>query len=106
MIGVVIWGAEDSETAVIWCEEQASMVYLNGRDHLRDATWWPGPGDLVELDNELAGNRRHARRDSRVPQARKSDVPQEIKCPFDRKCTCLSFPVCNYTSPPCKMRCG
>ena len=106
MIGVVIWGIEESETAVIWCEDKAAMVYLNGRAHLRDSSWWPGPGDLVELDNEIAGNRRHARRVSRLPQNREADIPQEIRCPVDSGCTSLSFPVCSYSSPPCKQRCG
>lgn len=106
MIGVVLWGKEESETAVIWCEESGGMVYLDGRDHLQDGSWWPGPGDLVELDNEISGNRHYVRQVSRLPQPEKIDIPQHICCPYDKTCTSLSFPVSDYTCPPCKERCG
>ncbi|WP_148043601.1 hypothetical protein [Paracoccus methylarcula] len=106
MIGVVIWDREESERAVIWCEDQASLAYLEGRGQLRDPSYWPRPGDLVELENELVGTTRHARRVSHVPQEKGTTVPRELRCPYDPNCTSVAFPVCDYTCPPCKTRCG
>ncbi|RMC33228.1 hypothetical protein [Paracoccus alkanivorans] len=106
MIGVVIWDRKESESAVIWCEDQASLVYLEGRDQLRDPSYWPRPGDLVELEDEVIGKLRHARHVSHVPQEKGGAIPQELRCPYNPDCTSLAFPVCDYTCPPCKARCG
>lgn len=61
MIGVVVWSNSSREKAVIWCEDQASLAYLQGRENLLGPDLWPEPGDLLELDCEMIGNLRHAR---------------------------------------------
>lgn len=61
MIGVIVWSSEAREKAVIWCEDQASLAYLQGRGSLADQGRWPQPGDLVELECETVGALRHAR---------------------------------------------
>lgn len=107
MIGVVIWGKEESESAVIWCEDLASMTYLNSRADLKDASCWPKTGDLVELEYEQIGETRHARHVSMVSaEAEDTKSPRELRCPYNPECSSLTFPVCNYLSPPCKTRCG
>lgn len=60
MIGVIVWSSEAREKAVIWCEDQASLAYLQGRASLADQAHWPQPGDLVELECETVGALRHA----------------------------------------------
>lgn len=61
MIGVVVWSSKDREKAVIWCEDQASLAYLQGQSNLSNQDRWPEPGDLVELESEMVGSLRHAR---------------------------------------------
>lgn len=73
MIGVVVWSNAAKEKAVVWCEDQASLAYLQGRVDFLDAEAWPQPGDLVELDSEMIGNLRHARR---VSVLREQACPQ------------------------------
>ena len=60
MIGVVVWSNAEREKAVIWCEDHASLAYLQGRENLAHAACWPQPGDLVELETRTVGNLRHA----------------------------------------------
>lgn len=61
MIGVVVWSCKDRKKAVIWCEDQASLAYLQGSENLNHSPAWPQPGDLVELESETIGELRHAR---------------------------------------------
>lgn len=61
MIGVVVWANASREKAIIWCEDQATLAYLQGRSNLVEAEGrWPEPGDLVELETQTIGNLRHA----------------------------------------------
>nr|WP_204354462.1 hypothetical protein [Paracoccus saliphilus] len=60
MIGVVVWSSGSREKAIIWCEDQATLAYLQGSENLVDPGKWPQPGDLVELETETLGNLRHA----------------------------------------------
>lgn len=60
MIGVVVWSSGSREKAIIWCEDQATLAYLQGSDNLVDPRKWPQPGDLVELETQTIGNLRHA----------------------------------------------
>lgn len=62
MIGVVVWSSAEREKAVIWCEDHAALAYLQGRENLVHAASWPQPGDLVELESEVVGALRNARR--------------------------------------------
>lgn len=62
MIGVVVWSSAEREKAVIWCEDHASLAYLQGRENLVHAARWPQPGDLVELESEIIGALRNARK--------------------------------------------
>lgn len=60
MIGVVVWSSGSREKAIIWCEDQATLAYLQGTENLVQPGNWPQPGDLVELETETVGNLRHA----------------------------------------------
>lgn len=76
MIGVIVWSSVAREKAVIWCEDQAALAYLQGRDSLTDPKRWPEPGDLVELESEEIGALRHARQVSMLSERSRSDLPQ------------------------------
>lgn len=92
MIGVVVWSNAAREKAVVWCEDQAALAYLQGRVDFLDPESWPEPGDLVELDSEMIGDLRHARRVSvlteqgcpKLPQLLRSARPDERREPHLR----------------------
>lgn len=76
MIGVIVWSSETREKAVIWCEDQASLAYLQGRSSLADPMRWPEPGDLVELECETIGALRHARQVALLSEQSCPDLPR------------------------------
>lgn len=76
MIGVVVWSSESREKAIIWCEDQATLAYLQGRANLAAGFIWPRPGDLVELDTQTVGNLRHALNVSLVSEQSCLQLPQ------------------------------
>lgn len=79
MLGVIVWSNENREKAVIWCEDQASLAYLQGRDNLLDRELWPVTGDLVELESEIINNLRHARHVSLVSEGGCMQLPAMLK---------------------------
>lgn len=106
MIGVVIWEKEECEQAVIWCQDLSSLAYLDCREHIAESDYWPRSGDLVEMSNQMIGTTRYARQVTRVPQEKTADSPKEIRCAHNPDCKSMTFPVCEYTSPQCKLRCS
>ena len=75
MIGVVVWSSADREKAVIWCEDHAALAYLQGRENLTNAAHWPQPGDLVELESEVVGALRNARRVTMLSEQEFAHLP-------------------------------
>lgn len=75
MIGVVVWSNADREKAVIWCEDHAALAYLQGQENLLNASQWPQPGDLVELESEVVGPLRHARRVAMLSEQAHAHLP-------------------------------
>lgn len=68
MIGVVVWSSHEQETAVIWCDHDSGLAYLNGESNFM-AEGWPQPGDLVELERVPDSDHLAARRVRPVPAA-------------------------------------
>jgi len=79
MIGVVLWSSLPQETAIIWCEDNAALAYLQGRENLASSGNWPESGDLVELECETSGPLRHARRVEVVSGYRRSELPEILR---------------------------
>ncbi|WP_374301628.1 hypothetical protein [Paracoccus sp. (in: a-proteobacteria)] len=79
MIGVVVWSCVVREKAVIWCEDHAALAYLQGRENMVNAAWWPQPGDLVELDSEVVGPLRNARRVTLLSEQEYSGLPEMLR---------------------------
>lgn len=79
MIGVVIWSSSSTEKAVIWCEDQGPLAYLQGTDDLAAEIEWPVPGDLLHLDCENVGNLRHARSVRIVSQQACPQLPMALR---------------------------
>jgi hypothetical protein len=61
MIGVVVWSNPAREKAVIWCEDNEALAYLQGALNLAPCGHWPQPGDLLEFEPEMVGALRFAR---------------------------------------------
>lgn len=78
MIGVVVWSNISREKAIIWCEDQATLAYLQGRANMIDPDTWPEPGDLVELETETVGNLRHALQVSMISEQACPDLPRML----------------------------
>ena len=76
MIGVVVWSSGSREKAIIWCEDQATLAYLQGQANFVGPGDWPQPGDLVELDTRTVGNLRHALSVSILSEQRCPQLPQ------------------------------
>lgn len=76
MIGVVVWSNASREKAIIWCEDQLTLAYLQGRANLIDTLKWPQAGDLVELETWTVGNLRHARDVSMLSEQMAPHLPQ------------------------------
>jgi hypothetical protein len=76
MIGVVVWSSAPREKAIIWCEDQAMLAYLQGVENLVDPRQWPQPGDLVELDTRTVGSLRHALSVSMLSEQCCPDLPR------------------------------
>lgn len=79
MIGVVVWSSAEREKAVIWCEDHAALAYLQGRENLVQAACWPQPGDLVELESEVIGRLRNARRVTMLTEQGYADLPAMLR---------------------------
>lgn len=75
MIGVVVWSRPERQKAVIWCDDQGALAYLQGAEHLVAGTPWPTAGDLLELESETIGNLRHARAVSLLNHEHRTDLP-------------------------------
>jgi hypothetical protein len=78
MIGVVVWSSGSREKAIIWCEDQATLAYLQGQGNLVDPRKWPQSGDLVELDTRMDGNLRHALNVSMLSEQSCPELPQAL----------------------------
>ena len=81
MIGVIVWSNISREKAIIWCEDQATLAYLQGRANLVDPDKWPEPGDLVELETETVGNLRHALQVSMISEQACPELPRMLADP-------------------------
>ncbi|AGT09499.1 hypothetical protein [Paracoccus aminophilus] len=60
MIGVIVWSSAAKSKAVIWCEDQGALAYLQGADKLVAGRGWPEAGDMVSLETEMRNDLRHA----------------------------------------------
>ena len=79
MIGVVVWSNRPRQQAVIWCEDHAALAYLSGEEHCTGCAEWPEPGDILELETELVGELRCARKVQPLTNARLPLLPELLR---------------------------
>ena len=58
MIGVVLWKNAKDGSAVIWCEDQGDLAFLNDKDQILAADAFFDVGDVVEFDVTVENNLR------------------------------------------------
>lgn len=94
MIGVVVWSSADREKAVIWCDDQGALAYLQGRENLarRDMSW-PEAGDLMELETEFHAALRHARQVALLSDGACHSLPDMLRRAQPAEGTVCQFPV-------------
>lgn len=79
MLGVVVWSNETRNKAVIWCEDQGALAYLEGLWNLALSAAWPNAGDLVELDCAPEGGLRLARNVRVLSQGVGEALPRALR---------------------------
>lgn len=79
MLGVVVWSNETKGKAVIWCEDQGALAYLEGVENLISGGDWPAAGDLIELESVLDGGLRLARNVRLLSQGAGVALPQVLR---------------------------
>ncbi len=66
MIGVILWRDVHDGKAVIWCEDQGDLAYLDRIDGLLDRDSFLDVGDVVRFDLMIKQNLRLARNVTRL----------------------------------------
>lgn len=79
MIGVVVWASSARQKAVIWCEDQGALAYLQGQDNLVESGDWPTAGDLVELETRMEADLRHAYNVRMITENWCPDLPERLR---------------------------
>lgn len=60
MIGVILWSDEVDRQAVIWCEDQGDLAFLDDASTLSEGKPFFAVGDVVRFDLYVEGNLRRA----------------------------------------------
>lgn len=60
MLGVVLWSDATDRKAVIWCEDQGDLAYVNAPEPLFDDSAFFDAGDLVQFDMDVTQTTRYA----------------------------------------------
>ncbi|MEE4187283.1 MAG: hypothetical protein V2I76_02400 [Roseobacter sp.] len=60
MLGVVLWSDSSDRKAVIWCEDQGDLAYVNAADQVLNAEDFFDAGDLVQFDMDTTQSVRLA----------------------------------------------
>ncbi|MBT9382408.1 hypothetical protein KM176_00915 [Pseudooceanicola sp. CBS1P-1] len=84
MLGIVLWVAEESRTAVVWCEDQGDLVNLElcreatgtGQSLVRGGL---GAGDLVQFDLFVMDHQRVGRNARAVPGGHSPQVLRQLR---------------------------
>ncbi|XDA99654.1 hypothetical protein AB1M95_07045 [Sulfitobacter sp. LCG007] len=60
MIGVVLWSDVSDGKAVIWCEDQGDLAYLDSASDVLDRESFFDAGDVIQFDMEVRSELREA----------------------------------------------
>ena len=79
MLGVVLWSDATDRKAVIWCEDQGDLAYVNGKEHDLIQGDFFDAGDLVQFDMHVLNAMRHAHNPRLVVEQASSCLPTVLR---------------------------
>ena len=79
MLGVVLWSDTSDRKAVIWCEDQGDLAYVNTKDDVLQPEEFFDAGDLVQFDMEMFQSMRLANNPRLVIERAGDVLPQILK---------------------------
>jgi len=79
MLGVVLWSDVSDRKAVIWCEDQGDLAYVNAGDAVLDNGDFFDAGDLVQFEVETSRTMRYANNPRLVIEKAGKALPEALK---------------------------
>jgi len=79
MLGVVLWSDAADRKAVIWCEDQGDLAYVNGHVSVLNRDDFFDAGDLVQFDMQMCKSMRLANNPRLVAEQAGSALPVALK---------------------------
>ena len=99
MIGVILWSSADQKRAVIWCENNGGLAYLeSARDFTDEGE--PDCGEIVHLSEERAAGFHYARSVRRWTDQHPSSAAGAAHL------RAVPAPTSNCDHPPARVACG
>lgn len=90
MRGIVLWSDAADQKAVIWCEDEGNLAFLDGAQNVVLPDAFFGIGDLLEFDVQTYRNMRLATNPNHVQQ-------DWVPSPID-SLSAVSAQLCNTVS--------
>lgn len=79
MIGVVLWSDAADRKAVIWCEDQGDLAFVNAPDTVLESGGFFDAGDLVQFDLHVKDATRRAHNPRLVMEKAAAALPQILR---------------------------
>ncbi len=79
MLGVVLWSDVSDRKAVIWCEDQGDLAYVNASSDVLNNDAFFDAGDLVQFDMETCQSMRFANNPRLVIEKAGQELPAVLK---------------------------
>lgn len=79
MLGVVLWSDAADRKAVIWCEDQGDLAFVNGADAVMAQEDFFDAGDLVQFDMHIRDAKRRARNTRLVMEKASTALPEVLQ---------------------------
>lgn len=79
MIGVVLWSDASDRKAVIWCEDQGDLAFLNSADDVLESDAFFDAGDVVQFDMEVHASMRRAHNPRLVLEQARAGLPDALR---------------------------
>ncbi|WP_458322078.1 hypothetical protein [Roseobacter sp. A03A-229] len=79
MIGVVLWSDASDRKAVIWCEDQGDLAFLNSADDVFQSDAFFDAGDVVQFDMEVQASMRRAHNPRLVLEQAGVGLPEALR---------------------------
>lgn len=79
MLGVVLWSDASDRKAVIWCEDQGDLAYVNAENTVLQSSDFFDAGDLVQFDMETRKSMRLANNPRLVIEKAGPGLPEVLR---------------------------